>query len=163
MTVDAPTFRQVMGRFASGVAVVTTLRPEGFHGLTVNAFCSVSLDPPLVLVCIDHFTVSQQYVRESGFFGVSILSRDQAFLADRLAGRAPLVNPQFDGVPYQIAVTGAPLLSEAVAWLDCRVVAEDDGGDHAIFVAQVEAAGAGSGSEPLVFFGGGFVRLGIGG
>ncbi|MBI4497323.1 MAG: flavin reductase [Chloroflexi bacterium] len=160
MAVDAQTFREVMAHFATGVAVVTTLRPEGFHGLTVNAFCSVSLEPPLVLVCLDRLSLSHDYVRESGVYGVSILGRGQMFLADRFSGQAPLVSPRFEGVPYRTAATGVPLLGQALAWLDCRVAAEYDGGDHTIFLGQVEAAGVGAADAPLVFYGRRYVRLG---
>ena len=162
MPVEADALRQVMAHYASGVTVVTALHSEGFHGMTATAFCSVSLEPPLVLVCIDNLSVTQSYVAEAGSFGISILSRGQAFLADRFAGRAPLVDPQFDGVPYHREATGVPLLDGALAWLDCRVVSAFDAGDHTIFVGQVEAAGSSTVGEPLVFFRSAFPRLGTG-
>lgn len=149
---DVGTFRQITGCFATGVVVVTTAAADGFHGLTVNAFCSVSLDPPLVLVCVDRLARGHDRLAEAGSFGISILSERQEFLADRFAGRAPLINARFDGAPYLTAQTGAPLLSQAVAWLDCRRWATYDGGDHSIFVGQALAAAlADEQTGPLLF------------
>ncbi len=144
-------FRDALARFATGVAVVTTATAEGLHGVTVNAFCPVSERPPLVLVCIDSLARSAEVLAEVGCYGVSILGGRQEFLADRFAGRGPLVNRRFDGAPYFTATTGAPLLHGCLAWLDCRIVASHAAGDHLIFVGQVEAAGAGDASSALVY------------
>jgi flavin reductase (DIM6/NTAB) family NADH-FMN oxidoreductase RutF len=157
---DSLAFRRIVGQFATGVVVVTTATDEGLHGLTVNAFCSVSLEPPLVLVCVDRLARGHDRLAEAGAFGVSILSDRQEFLAERFAGRAPLVSPRFDGVPYLTAATGAPLLREAVAWLDCRLWATYDGGDHSIFVGEVLAAElADERAAPLLFHAGRYSRL----
>jgi flavin reductase (DIM6/NTAB) family NADH-FMN oxidoreductase RutF len=158
--IDSLSFRRIVGRFATGVVVVTTATDEGLHGLTVNAFCSVSLEPPLVLVCVDRLARGHDRLAEAGAFGVSILADRQEFLAERFAGRAPLVSPRFDGVPYLTAATGAPLLREAVAWLDCRLWAAYDGGDHSIFVGEVLAAElADERAVPLLFHAGRYCRL----
>jgi flavin reductase (DIM6/NTAB) family NADH-FMN oxidoreductase RutF len=149
--VDAATFRRVVGRFATGVVVVTTRTDEGLHGLTANAFCSVSLAPLLVLVCVDKLARGHERLMQAGAFAISILSDRQEFLADRFAGRAPLVNARFDGVPHHEAVTGAPVLDGCVAWLDCRLWATYDGGDHAIFVGEVGATGEDPEARPLLF------------
>ncbi|HYU18910.1 MAG TPA: flavin reductase family protein [Chloroflexota bacterium] len=138
--VDPLTFRRIVGQFATGVVVITTATQDGLHGLTVNAFCSVSLEPPLVLVCVDRLARGHDRIAQAGAFGISILSDRQEFLADRLAGRAPLVNARFDAAPYLVGVTGAPLLKGSIAWLDCRLWATYDGGDHSIFVGEVLAA-----------------------
>src|SRR4051794_37681676 len=113
-------FRRLMGQFATGVTVVTTRRPGGYHGFTVNAFCSLSLNPLLVLISIDQLNQSLDYVREAGAFAVNILSRRQMFLADRFAGRAPLV-ADFNELPHEFGALDVPLLSEAVAWVECRL------------------------------------------
>lgn len=149
--VERVLFRETLARFATGVAVVTTATAEGLHGVTVNAFCPVSEQPPLVLVCIDSLARSAEQLAEAGCYGVSILGDGQEFLADRFAGRGPLVNRRFDEAPYLTATTGAPLLRGCLAWLDCRVVATHEAGDHLIFVGQVEAAGAGNASAALVY------------
>src|SRR3712207_7565027 len=108
---DSLTFRQIVGQFATGVVAVTTCSDEGLHGLTANAFCSVSLEPPLVLVCVDRLARGHDRIAEAGGFGISILGDRQELLSERFAGRAPLVNARFEGVPYLTAVTGAPLLA----------------------------------------------------
>ena len=154
MQIDEPDiamFRRVVGRFASGVVVVTMRTDEGLHGLTANAFCSVSLDPLLVLVCVDKLARGHERLEQAGSFAISILSDRQEFLAERFAGRAPLVNARFDGIPHRRAVTGAPILEGSVGWLDCRRWATYDGGDHSIFVGRVVAAADGPAAAPLVF------------
>lgn len=157
---DELLFRRVVGRFATGVVVVTTAADDGLHGLTVNAFSSVSLEPLLVLVCVDRFARGHDRIAEAGTFGLSILSDRQELLAERFAGRAPLVNARFDGAPYRTAVTGAPLLQGAAGWLDCRLWATYDGGDHAIFVGEVLAAGASDEeAAPLLYHAGRYTRL----
>jgi flavin reductase (DIM6/NTAB) family NADH-FMN oxidoreductase RutF len=159
MAVDADRFRDAVARFASGVAVVTTRSTEGLHGLTVSSFCALSLAPPLVLVCIDRLAQSAELLAASRVFGVSVLSGSQQFLADRFAGRGPLVNRRFDGVPYFVAHTGAPLLRGSLAWLDCTLAAAYPGGDHVIFVGQVEAAGTEPAPTALVYWNRAFYRL----
>ena len=149
--VDPAVFRDTLARWPAGVAVVTTVTAEGLHGVTVNAFCPVSEAPPLVLVCIDSLARSAELLVEGGCYGVSILGGRQEFLADRFAGRGPLVNRRFDEAPYFTAATGAPLLQGCLAWLDCRIVATHEAGDHLIFVGQAEAAGAGEATTALVY------------
>jgi flavin reductase (DIM6/NTAB) family NADH-FMN oxidoreductase RutF len=145
--------RKMRGLFASGVTVATTIHDGKLRGVTVSAFSSVSLDPPLVLVCIANESESKEWIAESGVFAVNILSDEQEFLAERFAARAPLVNAHFDGVVYHTAITGSPILIDSLAWYDCRVEATHDGGDHTIFIGHVEAAGFGAESKsPLMYF-----------
>ena len=147
------TLRKLRGLFASGVAVVTTVHEGQLRGVTVSAFASVSLDPPLVLVCIANEAESKEWIAESGVFAVNILSDEQEFLSERFAARAPLVNAHFDGVPFHTAITGSPILDGSIAWYDCRVEAMYDGGDHMVFIGRVEAIGLGAeGKQPLVYF-----------
>jgi flavin reductase (DIM6/NTAB) family NADH-FMN oxidoreductase RutF len=136
-------FRQVLGRFATGVAVVTTHNYEGLTGITVNSFCSVSLEPPLVLVCIDLKSTNLRYFRESSSFVVNMLSDQQECLSRCFATPSQDRYEHFCHAAYHVAVTGSPIIDNALAFLDTRIVAEYPGGDHAIFVGQVAALGIG--------------------
>jgi flavin reductase (DIM6/NTAB) family NADH-FMN oxidoreductase RutF len=145
--------RKMRGLFASGVTVVTTVHEGQLRGVTVSAFASVSLNPPLVLICIANESESKDWIAESGVFAVNILSDEQEFLSERFAARAPIVNARFDGVPYHTAITGSPILDGSVGCYDCRVEATHGGGDHTIFIGRVEAVGfGGEGKQPLVYF-----------
>jgi flavin reductase (DIM6/NTAB) family NADH-FMN oxidoreductase RutF len=157
MTMDAAEFRRILGHWASGVAVVTTLREDGSPwGLTANAFTSVSLDPPLVLVCLDLTSDTGAWLRAAGYFAVSVLAADQERLARRFAEEATL--DRFAGVAWRTEATGAPVLADAVAWLDCRLHAEHPAGDHAIFVGRI-AAGDAADVPPLLYYRGGYGRF----
>ena len=105
------TLRKMRGLFASGVTVVTTVHEDKLRGVTVSAFSSVSLNPPLVLICIANEAESKEWIAESGVFAVNILSDEQEFLSERFAARAPIVNTRFEGVPYHTAITGSPILA----------------------------------------------------
>jgi len=155
---DASEFRRVMGRWVSGVTIVTTRLPDGQPcGLTVSAFCSVSLEPPLVLVCVERFADSHACIRDAGFFAVNILDAERGeFLSRRFAAFS--VSDKFDGIGYREESTGAPVLEDSVAWIDCRVVESLPGGDHTIFLGEVIAADAVSGT-PLVYYRGGYGRF----
>jgi len=157
---DEATFRAVMGRFATGVAVVAVRTAAGLHGVTVNAFTSVSLKPVLVLVSLDSLSTSCALVAEAGRFAVSVLSDRHEFLADRFAGRAPLVPPDFTGAPHTLTPSGHPILDGCLAWLDCRVHATHEAGDHTLVVAAVEALGLGTDDPPLLYWTGRFRHLG---
>ena len=147
------TLRKMRGLFASGVTVVTTVHDGKLRGITVSAFASVSLNPPLVMVSLANESESKEWIAESGIFVVNILSDEQEFLAERFAARAPIVNTRFDGVPYHTAITGSPIIDDSVAWYDCRVETSHDGGDHTIFIGRVEAIGFGAeGKQPLLYF-----------
>ena len=155
------TLRKMRGLFASGVTVVTTVQEGKLRGVTVSAFSAVSLNPPLVLVCIADESESREWIAESGIFAVNLLSDEQEFLAERFAARAPIVNARFDGVPHHTAITGSPILDGSIAWYDCRVEAMHDGGDHTVFIGRVEAAGFGSEEkQPLLYFANRYQRLG---
>ena len=152
--------RKIRGLFAAGVTAVTTQYDGRLRGLAVSAFTSVSLDPPLVLVCISNEAETCQLIEASGIFAVNILSDDQEFLSERFAARAPIVNSSFEGVPHHSAVTGAPILEEAIAWYDCRVESIHEGGDHRIIVGRVAAIGFGDEArQPLIYYANGYKRL----
>lgn len=154
---DARSFRQVMGRFPTGVTVVTARDGDGTCvGLTVNAFTSVSLDPPLVLICIGHASDTHDRLLSAGSFAVNVLSSSQAevarrFASDPAAGR-------FDQVGWRAGPRGAPILEGVSAWLACVVEAVHPAGDHSIVVGRVDAAEVGA-REALVFHRGAFTVL----
>ena len=143
MAIENDFFRQVMGHFATGVTVVTTRSEKGLSGLTVNSFCSVSLDPPLVLICVVLNSQTLPYIRESGTFVVNILTDQQEDLSRCFATTSQERYEHFCHASYHVAATGSPVIDGALAFIDTRVVAEYPGGDHVIFVAQVEAMGVG--------------------
>ncbi len=144
MAIEKDFFRQVMGRFATGVTVVTTNYHGTPAGLTVNAFCSVSLNPPLVLVCIDRTSSVLPLIRESGIYAVNILTTEQEAFSRCFASPSEERHTHFCHADYHTAATGAPILDGALAFIDTRIVAEYAGGDHIIFIGQVEAMGASS-------------------
>jgi flavin reductase (DIM6/NTAB) family NADH-FMN oxidoreductase RutF len=152
--------RAVMGRFATGVTVLTAGGDEG-HGMTANAFTSLSLDPPLVLCCVARAARMHAAVLGTGSFGVSILAADQTEAARHFADwRRPAGAAQFEPVDVRAGHrTGAPLLNGALAWIECELATVHDGGDHSIFVGRVLACGRGPDTAALSFFGGGYHRL----
>jgi flavin reductase (DIM6/NTAB) family NADH-FMN oxidoreductase RutF len=159
MPISSEEFRQCLSQWASGVTVITTRRPGGIHGMTASAFCSVSLDPPLVLVCVDLRNRTHQYLQETGAFCAHILAEGQEELSQRCAGRLGPRGNELEGVPFREGATGAPILEGCLAYLDCKVIFAHDGGDHTIFVGEIEEAGAATEARPLVFFRGGYRSL----
>jgi flavin reductase (DIM6/NTAB) family NADH-FMN oxidoreductase RutF len=141
MTIEKDFFRQVMGQFTTGVTVVTTRSQDGLAGLTVNSFTSVSLEPPLVLICVDVNSTALPFIRASGNFAVNILTSEQEFLSRCFATTSSERYEHFCYAGFHVASTGSPILDEALAFIDNRIVAEYPGGDHVIFVGFVEAMG----------------------
>lgn len=153
MKLDAAEYRRVLGHFVTGVTVVTTRDAAGNPaGLTANAFASVSVEPPLVLVCVDRTSETHGLIAATGSFAVNILAADQERIARRFAEDR---ERRFDGIAWREEETGAPVLDGVLAWIDCRVHAEADGGDHTIFIGAIAAADALEGA-PLVFYRSGF-------
>jgi flavin reductase (DIM6/NTAB) family NADH-FMN oxidoreductase RutF len=146
-------FRSVMGRFATGVAVVTAASPAGPVGMTANAVCSLSLDPVLLLVCFDNEARTLAVVRDTGRFGVNVLAAGQEELARLFASKRP-EREKFAGVPHTVH-DGIPVIEGVLAWFGCRLERLIPGGDHTIGIGAVEAAEAGRG-EPLLWFRGGY-------
>lgn len=154
--VDPYRFRSVLSRFASGVTVVTAVGRDGVdHGMTVSAFCSLSLEPPLILVCIDHGTVMHGILEEAKTFTVNVLAADQEELARKFSDPD---DDRFGGTSYTRGGNGLALLTGAAAWLECALTQRHEGGDHTIFVGRVEAADAGD-APPLVYYRGGYGQL----
>ncbi len=158
MTIDPQEFRHVLRHFATGVTIVTSRLGEQLVGFTANAFCSVSLDPPLVLICVGNTSSSLSTIEQSKAFAINILADDQEQLARRFATNGPVKYNYFAKVPHHAMKTGAPIFDEALAWLDCRIFAIYPGGDHVIIVGEVLALGARAG-EPLLFVDGSYTAL----
>jgi flavin reductase (DIM6/NTAB) family NADH-FMN oxidoreductase RutF len=156
-------FRRVMSHFATGVTIITAWdadhRPTG---LTASSFTSVSLHPPLILVCVSQKAQSYPAIKAAGRFAVNILCSGQEAVSRRFA-TAPSASgdEKFEGLDYRPGVAGLPILDEALAALECTVVHAYPGGDHTIFVARVEAADCrdDTGREPLLYFRGKYSRL----
>jgi len=153
MPITETDFRRALSCFASGVTVVTTVDAEGgLHGLTVSAFCSVSLVPPLVLVCIEKATASHFAFLESRVFAVHTLDETQQAISERFA--TP-IQDKFVGLEFRHGIGGIPVLEGPLTALECRVVNIFDGGDHSILVAEVEKTQTREG-DPLLYFRGSY-------
>jgi flavin reductase (DIM6/NTAB) family NADH-FMN oxidoreductase RutF len=148
---DSDGLRVAMARLAAGVAVVAARDGDGFRGLTVTSLTSVSLAPPLVLVCLDHLSQTRELVLAERVFTISVLARNQDFLADRFSARAPAVDRHWREVAHQLTAQGLPIIAGAPAWLECRVTDVLVAGDHDIVVASVTAAASGPG-DPLILW-----------
>jgi flavin reductase (DIM6/NTAB) family NADH-FMN oxidoreductase RutF len=157
MTIDPDTFRSVLGRFASGITVVTTLDEQGRDlGMTVSAFASVSLTPSLVSVCIDHAASMFGALSRAERFGVSILASDQEALSRRFAAMESM--HRFEGIGYDRGESGVVLLADALAHMECLRVAQHEAGDHTLFIGEVERATARD-ARPLLYYRGGYAQL----
>ena len=141
MALDIDFFRRVMGQFATGVTVATARSQAGIAGLTVNSFTSVSLDPLLVLICVDLRSQALPFFREGGVFAVNILTQEQEALSNGFATSSEERYLHFCHASYTTAATGAPILEGTLGFVDARITAEYPGGDHAIFLGEVEAMG----------------------
>lgn len=151
----AVALRSTLGMFATGVTVVTALKGEQVHGMTANAFMSVSLEPPLVLISVDRKTQMCHLLHEGMHYGVSVLCETQAELSDRFAGRSAKAEPRF------LIVKETPLVDGALAHFVARVEKSYWGGDHSLFLGRVEYARQNPGT-PLLFHGGRYEKLGAG-
>jgi len=157
--VESAVLRRVMSEFATGVTVVTARHGETIHGLTANAFCSVSLQPALVLVCIDKQAHSHGVIVAGRCFAVNLLSAKQREIAERFANDDLQSAERFAGISHHVEVTGAPVFDHTLGWLDCQVVANHEAGDHTIFVGEVVALANGAHEPPLLFFRNGYRDL----
>lgn len=151
MAVDPATFKAVMGQWPSGVTVITTVDAQGPGGMTASSFSSVSLTPPLVSICVARHLAMHTRIEQAGVFAVNILSKDSVEDGRRFAGMLPGVTDKFQGVDYATAVTGAPLLANTLGWVDCKLWARYDGGDHTIFVGEVLDADIDKTAAPLLY------------
>ena len=161
-TFDAGDQRRIMGRFATGVTIVTT-GTSGSTGddnarwaMTANAVTSLSLDPPLVLFAIDTRNEMRRQIAEHRCFAINVLSADQMELSNRFAKPGP---KDFDGVSLRAGATGVPLLAECLAYVECELDRTYEGGDHEIVIGRIVAGADGEG-DPLLFYGGGYRQIG---
>ena len=159
MPIDKSLFRQVAGSFGSGVTVITTGLEGRYHGMTASAFCSLSLDPFQIIVCVDRAAHTLPLLQESGRFNVNILGAGQEALSRIFASKDAPERVTFDGIDFTLTQKGVPLLKGAIASFQCRVAQQFDGGDHIVIVGEVEDAAVGDGDEPLIYFRGGYRRL----
>src|SRR5947209_6134249 len=150
-TLDPELFREVFGRFATGVAVVTSAGPTGIGGMTANALCSLSLEPLLALVCFENQARTLPIVREAGRFGVNVLNEHQEQLAGVFASKLPEAE-KLDGVAHRLE-RGMPIIEGAIAWAVCDLSELIAGGDHTIAIGEVRELGLGEGG-PLLWYGG---------
>jgi 3-hydroxy-9,10-secoandrosta-1,3,5(10)-triene-9,17-dione monooxygenase reductase component len=149
-------FREVFGRFATGVAVITSSGPSGSGGMTANALCSLSLDPLLALVCFENQARTLPIVRDAGRFAVNVLTAEQEPLAGVFASKLP-ESEKLDGVPHRLE-GGVPVIDGSLAWATCELRELIAGGDHTIAIGEVKDMGLGAG-EPLLWFAGSYRQL----
>ena len=153
-------FRSALGSFATGVTVITTRGEEHAYGMTANAFSSVSLDPPLVLVCTKIGAEGSEHIETNGCFAVNILGADQEPLSRYFSSKdRPRGRDAFKDVAHRTGVTGSPLLDGVASYLDCRLHETYTAGDHQIFIGEVLALEVNAGVSPLLFHGGGYRYL----
>ncbi|MGA8429838.1 MAG: flavin reductase family protein [Candidatus Sulfotelmatobacter sp.] len=161
MNLDAADFRRAMGCFATGVTILTLDLEGEVHGMTANAFASVSLEPLLVLVCVDHRAATHEHLHAKKRFGINVLCESQRAISEYYArpARTHERAEEEAGARFDRTRHGTPMLQGALAYLECRLHSAQDAGDHTIFIAEVEDAVVGDG-EPLIFFRGEYRRAG---
>ncbi|MCA1691609.1 MAG: flavin reductase family protein [Acidimicrobiales bacterium] len=155
-SINQARFRQILGHFATGVTVVTALDGGTPVGLSVNSFTSVSLDPPLVAFCVARSSGTWPRIREAGRFCVNVLAENQEDVSRVFATRGP---DKFQGIGWRPAPSGAPILAGVLAWVDCSLEAEYDGGDHVLVVGRVQELELSTEGGPLIFYRGGYGRF----
>jgi flavin reductase (DIM6/NTAB) family NADH-FMN oxidoreductase RutF len=152
MSLNSNDFRHAMGCFATGVTVITVDQDGEVHGMTANAFTAVSLDPLLVLVCVDHRARTHAHLHARKRFGVNVLRRDQQAISEYYARSAESPQrPEAAGARFDHTALGTPVLHGALAYLECRLHSAQPAGDHTIFIAEVEEVVVREG-EPLLYF-----------
>jgi flavin reductase len=158
---NAEEFRRAMGNFATGVTIITVDLDGEVHGMTANAFASVSLDPLLVLVCVDHNARTHAHLHSKKRFGINVLSEDQGAISEYYArpARTHEHAEQEAGARFDRTRHGTPMLRGALAYLECRLHSVEEAGDHSIFIAEVEDVVVREG-EPLLFFRGKYRKVG---
>ncbi len=162
MPFDPAQFRQLLGRFATGVTVITTSHNDVKHGMTANAFTSVSLDPPLILVSIDKRANMHNIMMENDSFCVNLLPENRREWSDWWAGKAPKDADQFADIPHTDGTTGSPVLEGCLGYIDCKVWERYPGGDHTLVLGEVQDAevNADPDLKPLLFFASKYHKIG---
>jgi flavin reductase (DIM6/NTAB) family NADH-FMN oxidoreductase RutF len=163
MNLDAADFRRAMGCFATGVTIITLDLEGEVHGMTANAFASVSLEPLLVLVCVDHRAATHEHLHTKKRFGINVLCQDQRAISEYYArpARTHERAEEEAGARFDRTRHGTPMLRGALAYLECRLHSAEEAGDHTIFIAEVEDVVVREG-EPLLFFRGKYRTVGEG-
>src|SRR5260221_12609767 len=158
-TLDVAELRQTLGSFATGIAVATTLDAKGIpKGFTANSFTSVSLDPPLVLVCIDKAASCYPAFATTAHFGINILCEDQQHVSRAFASRSA---DKFAGMPWVAGITGSPIFPDSSAWLDCELHDRLEAGDHLIVIGKVLNFGHSPEKQPLGYHRGSYTALAL--
>ncbi len=160
---DSKTLREALRFWTTGVTIVAARHGGIAHGMTVNSFTSLSLDPPLVSVSLEKITRTYQLVEKAKTFSVTILSAGQRALSNRFAGRESEHSDRFEGLETFSLESGNPILTQGLAFFDCRVTASHDAGTHTVFIGEVLVCGQLSENEepPLVYFNRGYRKLDI--
>ena len=153
--VDADTFRKLAGSFPSGVTIVTSGEEGSFHAMTASAFTSLSLDPPMVLVCVDKRAASAEIIANHGRFAVNVLACGQEAISNACAKRGT-PESSLEGIDYREGALGLPLIECCLAAFECCTMHAYEGGDHIIFAGQVESGSVGQAVEPLLYFRGAY-------
>jgi flavin reductase (DIM6/NTAB) family NADH-FMN oxidoreductase RutF len=156
VTPDDRRFRDVFGHFATGVTIITAMDDDEPVGMAANSFTSLSLDPPLVLFCVAHSSSTWPRIESAGMFAVNILGEGHEELCRLFAQKGA---DRFSATPWRQGVSGAPVLEEAIAYIDCRFEAEHPGGDHKIIVGRVLDVDVREDARPLLFYRGGYGRI----
>jgi flavin reductase (DIM6/NTAB) family NADH-FMN oxidoreductase RutF len=153
MPVATQSYKDILARWSSGVTIVTTVYENQWKGITVSSFSSVSLTPPLILICLGKKLYTHGLVRSSGVFAVNILTESQLALGKLFAGMHPDIKNRFEGLNCFTAETGSPIIPDTLGWLDCKVVAHHDAGDHTIYIGEVlqVAASVRDDARPLLY------------
>ena len=154
MAISADEFRSALGAWPSGVTIITARSGDQIHGMTVSDFSGASLDPPLALVCAAKGSVTTDLIQKGECFGVNVLRSDQSELSNRFASKKDEFK-RFEGIEYDAAETGAPLLAGVLVNLDCKLVAVHEAGDHLLCVGRIESARVHDG-DPLLYFSGAY-------
>jgi flavin reductase (DIM6/NTAB) family NADH-FMN oxidoreductase RutF len=158
-TLDVAELRQTLGSFATGVAVATTLDAKGIpKGFTANSFTSVSLDPPLVLVCVDKSASCYPAFADTAHFAINILCEAQQHVSRAFASKSP---DKFADMPWVPGVTGSPIFPDSTAWLDCELHNRVEAGDHLIVIGRVLSFGHSPAKRPLGYHRGGYIAFGL--
>jgi len=150
VAISGDQYKQTLAQWPSGVTIVTSRSGDRVQGMTVSAFNEVSLDPPLVLICADKATITNELIQASGVFSVSILAQGQDDLSNRFASKK-YEHERFDGLDCEDGATDCPRIPGAVAWLDCKVQQTVDAGDHLVHIGEIQASEV-SDRPPLVYF-----------
>jgi flavin reductase (DIM6/NTAB) family NADH-FMN oxidoreductase RutF len=160
VAVDPFEFRTIIGHFATGVTVITTRSGDHYHGMTANAIASLSLDPVMVLICVEKTTHSHNILTRDAGFVINILGEHQEPLSRLFAKKSEPELNSLRGQAYRLGETGAPILVDCIAYIECRVTKILEGGDHSIFLGEVVTEGiVNENAKPLLFYRGGYHSL----